>query len=214
MGKYMFTQVKQEPERVAFSESLPTTPMKKLDAFATEYDPIIDMNLASHASMGTLTPSNSFGLNTISPETAMGPGPYMMTPSHSLSGSEVADTSSSWSIHNESPITFLSQKDMSFPHMESQEMHRYSQSPVGRYHLQSNVSPNRLRAQRKMMLQEAQRKTSELQRAQIRASRKRVIKDEDTAPVDVVRRAMCKCDYPGCHKAFRRNEHLKRHKQT
>ncbi|KAF5001013.1 hypothetical protein FDECE_11083 [Fusarium decemcellulare] len=32
--------------------------------------------------------------------------------------------------------------------------------------------------------------------------------------VDVVRRAMCKCDYPGCHKAFRRNEHLKRHKQT
>ncbi|KOS22404.1 Regulatory protein brlA [Escovopsis weberi] len=31
---------------------------------------------------------------------------------------------------------------------------------------------------------------------------------------NVVRKAMCKCDYPGCHKAFRRNEHLKRHKQT
>ncbi|EXL90210.1 hypothetical protein NOF04DRAFT_21608 [Fusarium oxysporum II5] len=25
---------------------------------------------------------------------------------------------------------------------------------------------------------------------------------------------MCKCDYPGCHKNFRRNEHLRRHKQT
>ena len=64
-----------------------------------------------------------------------------------------------------------------------------------------------------MMVHEIQRKTTELQRAQIRATRK-VSSQSDSAPVDVVRRAMCKCDYPGCHKAFRRNEHLKRHKQT
>jgi hypothetical protein len=70
-----------------------------------------------------------------------------------------------------------------------------------------------MRVQRKMMLHEAQRKTSELQRAQIRGSRTRAGKPESGA-VDVVRRAMCKCNYPGCNKAFRRNEHLKRHKQT
>jgi hypothetical protein len=58
-----------------------------------------------------------------------------------------------------------------------------------------------------------QRKAKELQPAGIRQSKKRPIKP-DPSQVDVVRRALCKCDYPGCHKAFRRNEHLKRHKQT
>ncbi|KAF4468603.1 hypothetical protein FALBO_4504 [Fusarium albosuccineum] len=32
--------------------------------------------------------------------------------------------------------------------------------------------------------------------------------------VNIVERAMVNCDYPGCHKVYRRNEHLKRHKQT
>jgi hypothetical protein len=91
-------------------------------------------------------------------------------------------------------------------------MDRHSQSPLG-YHLHDPNSPNRMRAQRKLIVHEIQQKSAELQRAQIRSSRKRSIKP-DSAQVDVVRRAMCKCDYPGCHKAFRRNEHLKRHKQT
>ncbi|KAL7755563.1 hypothetical protein ACKRZS_005377 [Fusarium odoratissimum] len=47
----------------------------------------------------------------------------------------------------------------------------------------------------------------------IRSSGKRSIKS-DSGRADVVRRAMCKCDYPGCHKGYRRNEHLRRHKQT
>ncbi|KAF4956619.1 hypothetical protein FSARC_11524 [Fusarium sarcochroum] len=38
--------------------------------------------------------------------------------------------------------------------------------------------------------------------------------NSDPSQIDVARRAICKCDYPGCAKSFRRNEHLKRHKQT
>nr|A0A0A7HJC7.1 RecName: Full=C2H2 type master regulator of conidiophore development brlA [Hapsidospora chrysogena]AIZ05821.1 BrlA [Hapsidospora chrysogena] len=230
MAKYFMGQtIKQEPEQMSFG-SLPTTPMKKVDGgFAAEYD-LIDMNMASHHSMGTITPSNSFGLHTISPETAMGPTSYMMTPTQSLSGSEIAESSSSWSVTNESPINFFQQpKDLSFHDMDSLDLderhhhhhnhhqhHHAQQSPMGQHfqlHSNTGASPNSMRVQRKMMLHEAQRKTSELQRAQIRESRKRAGKPESGA-VDVVRRAMCKCDYPGCNKAFRRNEHLKRHKQT
>ena len=213
MSKYFMGHIKQEPEQISFSESLPTTPMKKMDNFPTDYD-LLDMNMASHHSMGTITPSNSFGINTISPEATMGPTSYMMTPTHSLSGSEVAESSSSWSVTNDSPIHFFQQpKDLSFNDMEGLDLDRHSQSHMSHYQLQSTGSPNSLRVHRKMMLHEAQRKTAELQRAQIRASRKRAGKP-DSGAVDVVRRAMCKCDYAGCNKAFRRNEHLKRHKQT
>lgn len=36
----------------------------------------------------------------------------------------------------------------------------------------------------------------------------------ESVSVHIKQKAMCRCDYVGCHKAFRRNEHLKRHKQT
>ncbi|CAG9938766.1 unnamed protein product [Clonostachys rosea f. rosea IK726] len=214
MSKFMFggAHVKTEPEPMSFHESLPTTPMKKIDSFGTSYDQIFDIGLASQASMGTITPSNSFGLHGLSPEAGMGAAAYMMTPTHSMSGSEIADTSSSWSMNNESPISLFPHKDVAFQDMEALDLERHSQSPINNYHVHNAESPNRLRFQRRLIHHEAQRRTSELQRAQIRASRKQREKSETA--VDVVRRAMCKCDYPGCHKAFRRNEHLKRHKQT
>lgn len=214
MSKFMFggAHVKTEPEPMSFHESLPTTPMKKIDSFGTSYDQIFDIALASQASMGTITPSNSFGLHGLSPEAGMGAAAYMMTPTHSMSGSEIADTSSSWSMNNESPISLFPHKDVAFQDMEALDLERHSQSPINNSHVHNAESPNRLRFQRRLIHHEAQRRTSELQRAQIRASRKQREKSETA--VDVVRRAMCKCDYPGCHKAFRRNEHLKRHKQT
>ncbi|EWZ77462.1 hypothetical protein FOXG_22500 [Fusarium oxysporum f. sp. lycopersici 4287] len=52
-----------------------------------------------------------------------------------------------------------------------------------------------------------------MQKHKIQSSRKRSIKS-DPGQADMVRRAMSKCDYPGFHKGFRRNEHLRRHKQT
>ncbi|CZR35546.1 uncharacterized protein FPRO_00331 [Fusarium proliferatum ET1] len=170
MGKFMFGPVKPEPEHISFSDSLPNTPMKR-EQLGFEYEHMMDMNMAHHGSMGSLTPSNSFGI----------------------------------------PISFFPNRQLSSD-FDTFDMDRHSQSPLG-YHLHDPNSPNRMRAQRKLMVHEIQQKSAELQRAQIRSSRKRSIKP-DSAQVDVVRRAMCKCDYPGCHKAFRRNEHLKRHKQT
>ncbi|KJZ73140.1 hypothetical protein HIM_07524 [Hirsutella minnesotensis 3608] len=216
MSKYMFGAVKPEPEQMPFPNSLPSTPMRKMDGMATpDYDHMIDMNsLHPQHAMGSVTPSGPYSMYAISPHTTMPAGPFMMTPTHSLSGSEMAESSSSWSCATESPISFFSQQQKSLaPHeLEALEMERQSQSPLERFHLHGPPSPGRLRAHRKMMVHEIQRKTTELQRAQIRASRK--MSSQSDGAVDVVRRAMCKCDYPGCHKAFRRNEHLKRHKQT
>lgn len=213
MSKYMFGgPVKSEHEPVSFSDMLPSTPIKKLDPINTDYESMMSMNMGSHQSMGSLTPSSAYPMYTISPQ-AMGPGSFMMTPTHSLSGSEITESASTWSCNNDSPISFFPQKTLPSNDMESLEMERHSQSPIGRYYLQGPPpSPSRLRAHRKMMVHEIQRRTTELQRAQIRASRKHSEKHDGA--VDVVRRAMCKCDYPGCTKAFRRNEHLKRHKQT
>ncbi len=210
MPKYMFGNIKPEHD-MGFPEILPSTPVRKVEHMHADYDFMPGMNIPSHQSMGSLTPSNSFNMYTISPQ-AMGPGSFMMTPTHSLSGSEMADSSSSWSC-NDSPIALFPQhKSLPSHSLESLDLERHSESPIGRFYLQNAPpSPNRLRAHRKMMVHEIQRKTSELQRAQIRASRKM---SEKSDGVDVVRRAMCKCDYPGCNKAFRRNEHLKRHKQT
>lgn len=215
MSKYMYGSIKAESEQAAFSRSIPSTPLRKIEGMATpEYDQMIDMGLASQHSIGSVTPSGPYPMYALSPHTTMGPGPFMMTPTHSLSGSDMADSTSSWSCANESSITFLSQhRGLASHDLESLDVQRPPQSPHERFQLHGPPSPGRLRAHRRMMVHEAQRKTSELQRAQIRASRKGSA-SSDGAAVDVVRRAMCKCDYPGCHKAFRRNEHLKRHKQT
>ncbi|CEJ89897.1 hypothetical protein VHEMI05713 [[Torrubiella] hemipterigena] len=212
--KYMFGgAVKTEPEHMGFAEILPSTPIKRMDSISSEYDVMLNMSLQSQNSIGSITPSNTYPMYTISPQTTMGPGSFMMTPTHSISGSEMTDSNSSWSCANDSPISFFPQKSLPSNDFESLEIERQCQSPIGRYYLQGPPpSPGRLRAHRKMIVHEIQRKTSELQRAQIRASRKQSEKSDGS--VDVVKRAMCKCDYPGCNKAFRRNEHLKRHKQT
>ncbi|KAH7133359.1 hypothetical protein B0J13DRAFT_99900 [Dactylonectria estremocensis] len=209
MGKFMFGPIKTELDQMPYSEGLPGTPMKR-EPLGFDYEQMLELNMAQNASMSSLTPSNSFGMYAISPDAAIGATSFMMTPTQSLSGSEAADTSSSWSCANDSPISFFPNKQQLPNELDALDLDRHSISP---YHFHDPTSPNRMRAERKMMVHEIQRKTNELQRAQIRTSRRRSVKPEP-APVDVVRRAMCKCDYPGCHKAFRRNEHLKRHKQT
>lgn len=211
-SRYMFGSIKGESEHMSFTEAaLPSTPMKK-ESTPNDYDHMAGLSMTPQHSMGSLTPSNSFSMYTISPEAAMGPTSFMMTPTQSLSGSDMGDHPS-WACHTESPINFFaSAPRLSHHDMAILEPERHSQSPLGRFPMHGPPSPGRMRAHRKMMVHEIQRKTTELQTAQIRASRKRASKEPGS--VDVVRRAMCKCDYPGCNKVFRRNEHLKRHKQT
>lgn len=216
MSKFMFGPVKTEAEPRPYPETLPTTPIRKMESASNDYDHLIDMNMHSQHSLGSITPSTSFGMYTISPQTAIGPSSFMMTHTQSQSGSEVTDYRSTWPCSNDSPISFFPPRNLPSQDLEHLEFDRHStQSPFGGFphHMSRPPSANRLSSQRRMMVQEVQRKTTDLQRAQIRASKKRAGKP-DVSPVDVVRRAMCRCDYPGCRKAFRRNEHLKRHKQT
>ncbi|KAL4727281.1 hypothetical protein ACLX1H_006187 [Fusarium chlamydosporum] len=172
MGKYMFGPIKSEPEHMSFSDALPNTPMKR-EQLGFEYDHMMDMNMAHHGSMGSLTPSNSFGLYGYSPDASIGAASFMMTPTQSLSGSEAAETGSSWSCANDSPVTFFPSRQL-FGDSDAFDLDRHSQSPLG-YPLHEISSPNRMRAQRKMMVHEIQQKTNELQRAQIRSSRKRAL---------------------------------------
>ncbi|KAF5250819.1 hypothetical protein FANTH_4010 [Fusarium anthophilum] len=208
-GKFMFGPVQPEPEHISFSDSLPNIPTKR-ERLGLEYKHITDMNMVDHGSIGSLTPSSSLSTYSPSPRASIGTVPFMMTPTQSISGSEATEAGSLWFFANDSPIS-SSDRQLSCD-FDTLDMDRHSQSPFG-CHLHSPNSPNRMRAQRKLMVHEFQQNSAEIQRAQIRPSRKRST-EADSTQVGVVRRAMCKCDYPGCHKAFRRNEHLKRHKQT
>lgn len=214
MPRYMYgAAVKSEAEHLSFGEAISPSPMKKMDGLATpDYERMTAMSLPSRQSIGSITPPGNFPMYSL-PPTAMAPASFMMTPTHSLSGSDVTESSSSW-CSNDSPIPFFHDKSIESIDMERLDLDTLSHSPLEAYSLQGPPSPDRLRGHRKMMVHEIQRKTTELQRAQIRESRRVSVGKTDGTGVDVVRRAMCKCDYPGCHKAFRRNEHLKRHKQT
>ncbi|KAF5236501.1 hypothetical protein FANTH_11242, partial [Fusarium anthophilum] len=210
MGSSIFGSVKPEPEHISFSDSLPSTPVER-DQLDFEYEHLMEMSMAHHGPMDSLTPPNSSGMYSYSPDGLIGPASFMMTPTRSISGSEATEAGSSWSSANGNPISLFRKTQLSSD-FDTFDMDRHSQSPLG-YPAPDPSSPKRMSAQRTLMVREIQQKSPELRRAQIRSSRKRSIKPDSTQ-VDVVRRAMCKCDYPGCHKAFRRNEHLKRHKQT
>ncbi|KAH7190107.1 hypothetical protein DER44DRAFT_844804 [Fusarium oxysporum] len=130
-----------------------------------------------------------------------------------LSDSEVpetAETASLWSCADDSPISFFPNKRLSSA-FESFDLDQHAKS-LG-YLLPDLNSSNRMRAQKNDLVHKAQKTTTKPQRTRIRLSGKQNFKPEPEQ-VDVVPRAMCTCDYLGCHKAFRRIEHLKRHKQT
>ncbi|KAG7408252.1 C2H2 type master regulator of conidiophore development brlA [Fusarium oxysporum f. sp. rapae] len=171
MGKSTFGPVKPELEHISFSDSLPDTPMKQ-EQLSFEYEHTMEINMAHHGSMGSLTPSNAFDMSSYPADAAMGPASFMMTPTQSISGSEAAETGLPWSCANDSPISFVPNRQLSS------------------YDLHDPDSPNRIRAQRKSMVDKIEQGSAELQRAQIRSPRQLSIKP-GSASVDVVRRAMC-----------------------
>ncbi|EGR48150.1 uncharacterized protein TRIREDRAFT_108357 [Trichoderma reesei QM6a] len=206
MHKYMFGPVKAEHGTLP-----PSTPLMRKMSDGMPYDHILDMNNMTTHSLGSLTPSGSL---PVYPGASLPHSPYSISPTHSISPSEMGDNASSW-CNNNSPIFSLGQKVHSPQDVESLELgysHSHSHSPMRQYYLHRlPPTPNRLSAQREAMIREARLKTTELH-SQMKVPRR--VPDKHDSSYDVVRKAMCKCDYPGCQKAFRRNEHLKRHKQT
>ncbi|PTB40132.1 hypothetical protein M441DRAFT_141865 [Trichoderma asperellum CBS 433.97] len=218
MHKYMFGPVKAEHERMSFSSSdgtlSPSTPLRKMtDVMSHDY--MLDVNNINSHSMGSISPSGPVPVYTEAPLQSTS---YIMTPTHSVSPSEIAENNGTAWCSNDSPISFFRSKGQSPQNVEPLNLHqRYSESPLGRTYYQHSLplSPHRLPSQRDQVnaWNAAITKTADLQR-EIRMQRKVVPEKNDPGSYDVVRKAMCKCDYPNCHKAFRRNEHLKRHKQT
>ncbi|KAH7233969.1 uncharacterized protein BKA55DRAFT_580570 [Fusarium redolens] len=139
MGEPMFHPVKNEPEQISFPHSLPNDSMKQ-EQLSFEYEQMIAMGMTHQGSMGSLTPSNSFGMDGYSPDASVSTASFIIT------------------------------------------------STPGQ-------------------------KSAELQQAQIRSPKKRSAKSKPVQ-IDAAQRVKCKCDYFGCHKAFRRSEHLTRHKKS
>jgi hypothetical protein len=187
-------------EQMRVIDGSPNTPLSR-ESIGFDYK---EMNIEHSRSTGSLTPMNS-NLYAISPEAVISATSFMKTPSRLPSGSEADDIYSPWSHNSDSPISIFEKEQ--FPsNYEKLDIDPQSVSP---YHVHDSTSPKQMRAQQ-MKLNETQRKTTELQYAQIWGARKHVLKP-DSVPVEPVRGS---CDYPGCNKAFRRKEHLKRHKQV
>lgn len=201
MGDFMLdTVIDMELEQMRVLDGPPNTPLSR-EFKSFNYK---EMNIEHSSSTGSLTPLNS-DLYNMSPEAVISATSFMKTPSRLPLGSEVDDIYLLWSHNSDSPISFF-QKEQFPSNYEKLDIDHQSVSP---YHVHDSTSPKQMRAQQ-MKLNETQRKTTELQNDQIWRARKRVLKP-DFVPVEPVRGS---CDYPGCDKAFRRKEHLKRHKQV
>ncbi|KAH7320869.1 hypothetical protein B0I35DRAFT_407898 [Stachybotrys elegans] len=212
MSEYMF--IKTDPDQhITYGEPLPTTPLKKSGNTTLDFSNVPEVNIAhpQQSHIGSITP-NSFGMYSLSPEATIGPNTFMMTPTQSLHGSDVTEAAATnWSRATESPIGFFSQRAQP-QGLDGFDLDRHSISPMSRVYQQRSFSSDDMRARRMMAMSDCQQKSSDLQRMQTNKLVKKRMDRPDAFPS--VPRAMCKCDYPGCKKAFRRNEHLKRHKQT
>lgn len=206
MGRYFPHQhIKQDPEQLF--DPLPITPMKKFNPMPNDFD-LLDFGMGQP--MGTLTPSQSFGVHHVSPQT-MFPTSYMMTPTHSMAGSERSDSASSWSVI-ESPHGSTFKADDIFQDMPNFKIERQTPSPMSQGHFGEPEShQEHLRRQRKLESRRAQRNTAQLRRATGKDHKPTY---ECKKNIDVAKSPQFFCDFPGCSKKYQRNEHLKRHKST
>ncbi|PTB47443.1 hypothetical protein M431DRAFT_536269 [Trichoderma harzianum CBS 226.95] len=134
--------------------------------------------------------------------------PSIMKPTHNIPGLDMADNALSWLCGNDSPMPFLQSPQA----LEPLGLYQYSQTLMGRYYPhRSLVAPGEYSTERQMMVNEIRYKATGLHK-EIRASRK--VSEKNDNSYNLVQEARCKCDYPNCDKAFKRGEHLKRHKQT
>lgn len=204
-NNYIFGPDRLKAEPMSFTDALPTTPMKRV--YSTAIDGMVDLSgVHSPAHMLPLTPSNSFDMYNVSPAT-MQPTSFMMTPSRSLSGSDLTDPSAPWQCATESPINFFHQPNFMNDDLQQQiSMHQASRLTMGPSTLPSSGSPERMPLRDRRKLARAQRRGTVLNGVQEKSLSLPV---HDTVPASKNR-----CDYPGCNKAYQRNEHLKRHIQT
>ncbi|EXA30222.1 hypothetical protein FOVG_18390 [Fusarium oxysporum f. sp. pisi HDV247] len=208
MGEPMFHPVKNEPEQISFPHSLPNDSMKQ-EQLSFEYEQMIAMGMTHQGSMGSLTPSNSFGMDGYSPDASVSTASFIITSTPGVSDS--GETSSSWSCASASPISLFSHRDL-LEGVDSSDQDWHFQPSLFAHHYKAD-DPNLMPAQRSLVVHDIEQKSAELQQAHIRSPKKRSAKSKPVQ-IDAAQRVKCKCDYFGCHKAFRRSEHLTRHKKS
>ncbi|UPK94808.1 hypothetical protein LCI18_005743 [Fusarium solani-melongenae] len=201
VGDFMLDAVVETKlEHIPFPDCPPNTPMKQ-ELVGLHYR---EIDMEHNGSMGSITPSSP--CFPISPGTVIGATSFVMTPTQMSSGFEATEIYSPWSCASDSPVSYPQSNGevLNIDHQSESPYYVHNSS-----HVHESTSPRQIRP-RQMVVDEIQRKTAELQHAQTRRPRKRSVKP-DSAPADPV---WSSCDYPGCNKAFRRKEHLKRHKQS
>ncbi|RTE68097.1 hypothetical protein BHE90_017526 [Fusarium euwallaceae] len=177
----------------------------KKDPDGSDCEHMLDSGMITYDSMGPLTYPNSSSTYSFPSKDLHGATSFTMTPTRSFSVFQPASTSSPWAQHYEG-------LDEQVPEFKTSELKQHSRRLLDGCSLYgTNIhSPTHLP---QTMNDEAKQMAPELYSVQPSPSGKQSPKRK-SAPVDVVRRATCKCDYPGCHKIFRRKEHLKRHKNS
>ncbi|RSL46545.1 hypothetical protein CEP51_015913 [Fusarium floridanum] len=167
----------------------------KKDPDGTVYEHILDSATIIYGVMGPLTYPNSSSLCSVSSRALHGATSFTMAPTPSPCAQ---------------PHDGL---DDQVPEFKTSEPKQHSRRLLGGCSLYGINIPSQMHLPHTMVNDEAEQMAPELHSHQPSSSGKQSPKRK-SAPVDVVGRATCKCDYPGCHKTFRRKEHLKRHKKS
>ncbi|KAJ4244191.1 hypothetical protein NW762_014572 [Fusarium torreyae] len=201
----MLSPTESEPSQMLLPSGL-NAPIKR-EHLDSRYNHASDTDIMPHSppnSLALLGPPPAYGYFS---NTYMGT-PFMMPSTQSLSGSDTTGALSSWSCTDESPNPFTPDKQV-FDDSDFSDLDDCPQSPLSAYSLQSSKSTYQMQPQRQKLVHKA----PETPRAPSQSSETQTLKLM-TAEVSITRRAIYSCSYSGCDKAFRRSEHLKRHKQT
>lgn len=142
---------------------LGTTLVPNMEHMHTDYEYMPNMKTSSQQSLDSSAPSDSSGMYGTSSRVANGAGLFAMAYPHNLSGSGIADCSSSWT-HDTFVTLFLQQRGL--------DSERHSQPLTGCYSLhKAPASHDRLCADPKMAVHESQSMIPEVQLVQNQTSK-------------------------------------------
>lgn len=134
--------------------------------------------------------------------------PSLSTPTWSSASSSVEDALTPWDYENELPTPNILQDSVYALNVDT-----FNSEAVQSWYSWDPPSPSCLTVKSRKLGDNRKRaaKTSQSQISPMKISSEA---GYDKVTLDLVPKPMFSCRYLGCHKVFRRREHLKRHKQT
>ncbi|EEU34921.1 uncharacterized protein NECHADRAFT_39683 [Fusarium vanettenii 77-13-4] len=197
-GNVMLDAISTKPEQMPFPNGPPNKPTKQ-ELIDFDYR---EISMAHKPSMDPLATSRPETF-AISHGAVIDATSFVMTPTQVSSGFKDTSVHSPWSRTSSSP--FLQSNDDIF------DIDRQPEYPYYIYDSHCIRDADSLeQARPRQIVTEEIHKTAEIPSIQARSPGKRAIE-----PVPISAKPVwSSCDYPGCDRAFRRKEHLKRHKQS